>query len=603
MATAKVEGGPGGKLAGTASAILTYKQILDVVRSTIDGKRQILAKQSQRNHTPALRSIESRLMRAEQVRRAVTKGISLGYVAAAGPSRLSPLVRARRLTNSASQSTSNSTPPTPTLRQLLDKSSRSKVPSELTPKDVSDLVPVTLTGWIRVIRAHSRVVFFEVTDGSLPGSDTLQAVLTPKSAIEKIMTDDQWKVGAAVRLTGHLKDHSKHADKQEFLITHGQIVGPNDPDTHPILNASADALEVFRQNAHLRPRHPVYASILRTRSRLESGMSQWFEENDFIKVNPPIMTASDCEGAGEVFRVTGGLKEDEGQEDTSGSSQSYLTVSSQLHLEALTSGLGRVYTFTPVFRAEDSATNRHLREFWMCEAEMMTQAGLAQSELLQVMNIVEQSIKNGVQGVLSRSSAELKLQCNSHEDGVDYETRISELQHLSNPQMPWPVMTYTEALESLSKQHLSEPFTQPPPEWGENLPSEHEKWLARNGPIFITDYPSSSKPFYMRLNDDKKTVAAFDLLFPKIGEIAGGSLRENSIQVLLERMTELNLLSNATIEKDHPLYWYIIELRKFGLPPHGGFGIGMERLVSWITGTDSVRECIPFPRVGRKIRF
>lgn len=444
---------------------------------------------------------------------------------------------------------------------------------------------ITTTGWIRSIRAHSKVTFLSITDGSLPGSQTLQAVLKGP-VMKELMGSGQVKQGAAISLKGQLKAVGKPELPCELVVEAGEVVGSNEPETHPILTSSSGDVEVIRRNPHLRAAHPRFASTLRVRSEMEYSIANFFRIFSFTRVSPPIMTASDCEGAGEVFRVTDGDKKADGVEGNA----AYLTVSSQLHLEALMLGLGKVYTINPAFRAEDSATNRHLREFWMCEAELVVQKAEKRSEAVQVMDVVEEMVKAVIRGTLSGCKSELDID----------EVHKGDLHKAAKEE--WQRITYTEALEMLASSHGGDAR-----QWGSPLSSEDEKWLARDGPVFVTDYPAQSKPFYMRLNDSDggKTVAAFDLLIPRVGELAGGSLREDSPAKLLTRMKELKLLpADATeVPPDHPLHWYIVELRKYGMPPHGGFGVGIERLLSWITGTDSVRECIPFPRVGRRVRF
>lgn len=430
--------------------------------------------------------------------------------------------------------------------------------------------------------------------------------------------------------------------------------------------ASVSANNAQRQQPHLRSLLPAPAATMRFRSRLEMAMASFFAEHDFVRTTPPIMTASDCEGAGEVFRVVDGSQEAAaaaaGEKEKQESNPAYLTVSTQLHLEALMLGLSRVYTFTPAFRAEDSDTNRHLREFWMCEAELVTRGETASEELEMLMTFVEDLIKaaakitfgdafstvqaaqgQGADLTPSSNESDVSLTATATLDALylwgleperrrspkdearsaQQEKRSAQLSSFSTltsnlfPAQRWPRITYTDALALLERKHSSDqPFTRPPPVWGEGLGSEHEKWLAEEhvrGPLFVTDYPASSKPFYMRLAKEEETgqgasreiVKNFDLLVPHIGELVGGSLREDDPSVLLSRLKSLHLLPSHAEEvpADHPLYWYVEELRRNGMPPHGGFGMGVERLVAWLAGRGSVRECISFPRVGRKVRF
>ena len=360
---------------------------------------------------------------------------------------------------------------------------------------------------------------------------------------------------------------------------------------------------------------------MRLRDRLESGMSQWFSQQDFVRCNPPLLTGSDCEGAGEVFKVIDGTPSSEraavngtAPATSPAASAAYLTVSSQLHLEALTLGLGRTYTFTPAFRAEDSATSRHLREFWMCEAEMITQGQSAAEELDQVMTVVEDVVKSGARRALGldESSSSTMAATDAAYLHSDVPT-LEDLRRYFSADSSWTRITYNKALSLLAEQHAKQPFqSAPAPAWGEGLASEHEKWLAGEhvrGPVFVTDYPAESKPFYMRRGTEEESgrpiAHAFDLLVPGIGELVGGSLREDDPAILLNSMKASGLIAAESNEvpEDHPLYWYIRDLRTYGMGPHGGFGLGVERLVMWLAGRDSVRDCIPFPRVGRRVRF
>jgi asparaginyl-tRNA synthetase len=270
-------------------------------------------------------------------------------------------------------------------------------------------------------------------------------------------------------------------------------------------------------------------------------------------------------------------------------SQAYLTVSAQLHLEAITMGLGRAYTLSPSFRAEGSATNRHLSEFWMLEGEQITShdSSVAMGE---VIDVVEGVIRNAIIAVIERKELLHQLSSNkkAFEEIANYATGKR-----------WQRITYTEAIEHLSQQ--DSPSHNSPPKWGDSLSSEQERWLARNGPIFVTDYPSADKPFYMLVNEDKKTVACFDLLIPRMGELVGGSLRETRLETLQERIEGISQQGQEGISDK--LAWYTEDLRKYGCNPHGGFGLGVERLLAWITNTDSVRDVITFPRVKGPLHF
>lgn len=501
---------------------------------------------------------------------------------------------------------------------------------------------MTITAWVRNIRKLRTRTFIDVTDGTLPGHHILEAVLSAEIR-EDLQSNGQLRKGSALRLQGtfHRQDRST---RDQLVVTQASIVAPNESETHPIFNSNVinradpppNLVEVFRKNAHLRITHPRYASILRIRAALEAAMATHLDDAHFTKVIPPIMTASDCEGAGETFRVVEALSSKKANCNTDAQSTSpsasassshshspaptttaHLTVSSQLHLEALLLGLGRVYCIAPAFRAEKSATNRHLREFYMCEVEQLTSPANGTSdgddELDQIIDTAENLIKAGITSTIQSRSLDWNslfpdtaTNANASDSAPPHHQTI--VINSADAQRPWPRITYADALARLTN---AADAPKPSPQWGDNLSSDHEKWLARDGPIFVTNYPAHTKPFYMRLSpsqsqspddNDKATVACFDLLLPNLGEVAGGSLREDSPTILLQRMKDLNLIHQQaqSVPQDHPLYWYIVELRKYAMPPHGGFGIGMDRLVSFVAGEDSVRECVPFPRVGKQ---
>ncbi len=303
---------------------------------------------------------------------------------------------------------------------------------------------------------------------------------------------------------------------------------------------------------------------------------EFFRDNDFTYAHTPIITSSDAEGAGETFRVMSALPSRAGhtpatQDTEFFSKPSYLTVSSQLHLETLSNGVARVWTLSPCFRAERSQTSRHLAEFWMLEAEWAFV-----NSVDDLCGVVEASIKH----VSRLDSPDLSL--------LQRHTNVSRESMTASPEVPWARITYTGAIHELQKSGV---YFRYPPTWGAALQSEHERWLAESfarGPIFVTDYPSTIKPFYMRQNDDGKTVACFDLLVPHVGELVGGSLREERSTLLESAIKRQGL--------DDGVYRWYVDLRKFGGAPHGGYGMGFERLISWLSGIENVRECIPMPR-------
>lgn len=528
-----------------------------------------------------------------------------------------------------SASATYSTVPQP-IRTLLAAYQQLKSAEEESPT-------IQIAGFARSIRTHRTITFVTITDGSLPAETTLQAVIKGKS---KDIWDSQLSVGVALELIGRLQSSKGANQPVEFAVDQVNITGQSQASTYPLASSSQLTLSsspsfknnLLRKYAHLRPRDARHASVLRTRNVIEKSISDFFWDQGFTRVAAPIITSSDCEGGGQVFKVDAARQVEESESDLdddlaqepslsgstpdqppeqdtnlkiepslSGSngdaatktsqntsfwsdSEAYLTVSSQLHLEAIALGLGRVYTIGPSFRAESSATNRHLAEFWMCEGEMITSSN-GDAALDQVMDVVEGLIKQIVDATLKSGEAEYLWA--GDEGGLK---ALHESAHLQNK---WPRMTYTEAIELLQKEQKLTAAT-----WGESLASEHERWLARNGPIFITHYPASIKPFYMRRDEGQTdTVACFDLLVPRIGELVGGSLREERREILAAKLSSSSSSSNSN------LHWYVDDLRKYGCNPHGGFGLGMERLVSLVTKTDNLRDCLTFPRVKGPIRF
>ncbi|KDR81390.1 hypothetical protein GALMADRAFT_239257 [Galerina marginata CBS 339.88] len=478
----------------------------------------------------------------------------------------------RRLAATASVSTSRFSLP-PTIRQLL-----ADPPKQST----------TVSGWIKSIRKQKNVSFAVITDGS--SAQGLQAVLV-KGKDEELLR--RLTNGAAVRLTGRLVSSPGAGQSHELLVdrNEGEIVllGDCPPETYPIQKKDLTT-EYLREHAHLRARTSRIAAMLRLRDVLRRQMDSWFETQGFCYSNTPIITGNDAEGAGEAFR----LAQVETQHPAAAtqctpippseffSRPAFLTVSHQLHLEALATALSRVYTLSPCFRAEKSLTGKHLAEFWMLEAEWV----LPNS--------------HGVQGVCDLTEGLLKETASQVLETVDLETlwrdddttKRSLLLAAFRSGNLWARMTYTDAVRELEKVHASVPF-QHPPKWGYPLQSEHERWLAESlvgGPVFVTDYPASQKPFYMRANIDERTVACFDLLVPHVGELVGGSVREERVDILQQKM------GNTSGSE-----WYL-DLRKYGGAPHAGFGMGFERLVSWVSGVENIRECIPMPRwAGRML--
>ncbi|TFL01528.1 hypothetical protein BDV98DRAFT_548024 [Pterulicium gracile] len=451
-----------------------------------------------------------------------------------------------------------------------------------------NLSQVSITGWVKSVRRQKRVAFAVVNDGS--NAAGLQVVFSDPISAQRLSN------GTAVRLTGQLADSPGKGQAKELKVEQVQVLGECDPEEYPI-QKQALSTEYLRQNVHLRARTDTIASMIRLRDSLQRSIHAFFQDEGFLYTHTPILTSNDCEGAGEAFQIASQPSSQDGQpsntlettekesvkESHFFSRPTYLTVSSQLHLEAMATAMSRVYTLSPCFRAETSQTNRHLSEFWMLEAEW------AFTERVEdICSLVEALLKST-----------WKHSCQERIGLADEAS--SHLAHIA-PQFEqgksWQRMTYTEAISELSKHQSTtkSPFVFDP-KWGKPLQSEHERWLADTlvrGPVFVTDYPTSLKPFYMRANPDGKTVACFDLLIPQIGELVGGSLREERLDVLKENMVRHNLSPE--------LYGWYLDLRKYGGAPHGGFGLGLERLVSWMGAIENIRECIPMPRwAGRML--
>ncbi|SCV74271.1 BQ2448_6703 [Microbotryum intermedium] len=476
----------------------------------------------------------------------------------------------------------------------------------------------TISGWVRSCRRQKNVTFTVLNDGS--DVKGVQAVIAPG-------LDEALTVGCSAALTGRFVPSRGRGQAMEFQVDR----------TYPIPNTKQGVpLPILRKNAHLRPRTPSMAAMLRSvflRSRalvvpktpcLRVELMQTLRESfgqgqDFVRVEPPLITSSDCEGAGEVFRVESGLpppapplpppassssSSSSFPSTTSISSASppidppvrpsrYLTVSSQLHLEALASSLARVWTLSPTFRAEESDTSRHLQEFYMLEAELGFLPARARDANQVVMNAVEDLVRHLVTTAVSLKELEPFVTLRP--------TLLDELDLLIPANKRYARVTYTEAVQALQHQEDSFPGTfNFEPAWGKGLQTEHERWLAETcvrGPLFVTDYPKGIKPFYMLSNDEpsKETVACFDLLVPRLGELVGGSLREHRARRMEQALDEHGLNKDA--------YGWYLDLRRFGTTRHGGFGLGWERLIAIVTGQENVRECIAFPRTAEGSRF
>ena len=434
---------------------------------------------------------------------------------------------------------------------------------------------VDVYGWVKTRRDSGSLSFFEINDGSCLASLQVIAEQTLENFakdVKKITT------GAAVRIQGTLVESPAKGQDVELKAEKINIIGAADPETYP-LQKKRHSFEFLRSIPQLRSRTNALAAVARVRSILSFAVHRYFKERGFFYVHTPIITTSDCEGAGEMFTVS--TLEPEQIKDVNSFKEDFfgrragLTVSGQLQAEIYALSMGRVYTFGPTFRAENSNTSRHLAEFWMVEPEMSF------CDLSEDMDLAEEFITELIRDVMAECEPDLDLFNRFVDKGL--------LGRLSNViEKPFTRMNYSDAIDVLRKSGRKFEF---PVEWGIDLQSEHERFLCEEiiqGPVIVYDYPARIKPFYMRINDDGKTVAAMDILVPGIGELVGGSQREERYDVLEQRMkaTGLNM-----VEYD----WYL-DLRRYGSAPHAGFGLGFERMVQLVTGMQNIREVIPFPR-------
>lgn len=444
---------------------------------------------------------------------------------------------------------------------------------------------VTISGWVRTVRASNAFGFIELNDGSFFSS--IQVVIE-SDKLGNYAELSKLNVGAALTVTGVLELTPGAKQPMEIKATEVIVEGASTPD-YP-LQKKRHSFEYLRTVAHLRPRTNTFAAVFRIRSMVAYAIHQFFQERGFVYVHTPIITGSDCEGAGEMFRVTtldmdNLPKTEDGTVDYSqdffGKSTN-LTVSGQLNVETYCMALRNVYTFGPTFRAENSNTTRHAAEFWMIEPE------IAFADLNDDMRLAEDMLKYIINYCLKNAPEEMEFFNKFIDNGL--------LERLNNVvSNDFAHVTYTDAIEIL-KEHNDE-FAYKV-EWGCDLQTEHERYLTETvfkRPVMVTDYPKEIKAFYMKLNDDKKTVAAMDVLVPGIGEIIGGSQREENYDVLVERMNEMGL-----DPKDYD--WYL-DLRKYGTNKHAGFGLGFERAVMYITGMQNIRDVLPFPRTVGTAEF
>lgn len=463
----------------------------------------------------------------------------------------------------------------------------------MTTRSIKDLLQngqlgdaVTLKGWVRTKRDQKTFSFINVNDGSTMGG--IQVVAQGDAIADYDAVMKRLNTGAAVQIEGTLVESPAKGQQVEVQATGIIILGEAD-DTYP-LQKKRHSFEFLRTIGHLRSRTNTLGAVFRVRNACAQAIHQFFQERGFLWMHTPILTASDCEGAGEMFTVTSlNLNQLPRTEDNAVDfskdffgKPAYLTVSGQLEAEIMAMAFTNVYTFGPTFRAENSNTSRHLAEFWMVEPEM------AFCNLIGNMDLAEDFLKYVFRVVLDQCAEDMAF----FNDRID-NTVLATAENIINNQ--FERMTYTEAVALLEKSGQSFEF---PVAWGVDLQSEHERYLAEvhcKKPVIVTDYPVGIKAFYMRLNEDEKTVAAMDVLAPKVGEIIGGSQREERLEVLERRITA------AGLPKED--YWWYLDLRRYGTVPHAGFGLGFERLVQFMTGMTNIRDVIPFPRTPDNIEF
>ena len=476
--------------------------------------------------------------------------------------------------------------------------------NSLTVKDLIKNNPssqkIFIEGWVKTFRANR---FISLNDGSC--SENIQCVVDFENTDQEILS--KISTGASLRIEGTLVESQGKGQKSEIKVDKIIILGECDMNSYPI-QPKKHSLEFLRENAHLRVRTNTFSSIMRVRSNLSFAIHNYFKEKGFFYVNTPIITGSDAEGAGEMFKVTtleiektplNNKNKIDYEQDFFGK-ETNLTVSGQLEAESLAMGLGKVYTFGPTFRAENSNTSRHLAEFWMIEPEM------AFYDLEDNMKLAEEFIKSVIKDLINECPEDLEY-LNKRLLDEDKSKPMNERNELNLLERldfvvnnDFKKITYTEAFDILknSKPNKKKKFKYPILEWGVDLQSEHERFLVEKHfkkPVIIYDYPAKIKAFYMRMNEDGKTVKAMDILFPGIGEIVGGSQREERLDVLKARIKDLNI-------EEEELWWYL-DLRKYGTVKHSGFGLGLERLILFATGMSNIRDVIPFPRTPKNAEF
>ena len=468
-------------------------------------------------------------------------------------------------------------------------------------KEIYDSPPIdseiNIGGWVRAFRAKK---FIELNDGSI--IKNIQCVIVDDKIDQGIL--NEINVGCSLIITGILIKSIGKGQSFEIKVSDIKLIGKSDSEKYPI-QPKKHSFEFLREQAHLRIRTSTFSSVMRIRSKLAFSIHEYFNKNGFNYIHTPIITSSDAEGAGEMFKVTTLESKDLAKKSIDHSNDFFgkktsLTVSGQLEAETYALGLGNVYTFGPTFRAENSNTSRHASEFWMIEPEM------AFYDLNDNMDLAESFVKYILNYVLKNCDEDLKFldQRLFKEESQKPKNKRNDLSLIEKINFTidnkFTRVSYSEAFDILknSNYNKKKKFEYSIDKWGSDLQSEHERFLVEKhfkAPVIIYDYPSKIKAFYMRLNDDNKTVRAMDVLFPGIGEIIGGSQREERLDILKQRMAE-----NGIDEKE--LWWYL-DLRKYGTAPHSGFGLGFERMVMFCTGMSNIRDVIPYPRTPKNASF
>ncbi len=461
---------------------------------------------------------------------------------------------------------------------------------------------ITVMGWVKTIRGSKNVSFIALNDGSC--LKNMQIVADAETIPGEIL--DKIHSGAALKIIGELVESQGKGQVNEIKATNIKVFGEADPDTYPI-QPKRHSLEFLRENAHLRFRTNLFGAITRVRHSMIFAIHKFFNDRGFYNIHSPIITGSDAEGAGEMFQVTtlnmeNPPKNEDGTIDYSKDffgKPTNLTVSGQLEAELAALAMSQVYTFGPTFRAENSNTSRHLAEFWMIEPE------IAFADINDDMDLAEDMLKYVVKYALDNCRDDLEFlqqrQANEEKQKPQNERSMPLIEKLEFIlENNFERITYTEAIDVLmnSKPNKKKKFDYVITEWGADMQSEHERFLVEKHykkPVIITDYPRDIKAFYMKQNDDGKTVAAMDVLFPQIGEIIGGSQREENFDKLMNRMKEMDIPEETM--------WWFLDTRKFGTVPHAGFGLGFERLMLFVTGMTNIRDVIPFPRFPRNAEF